>query len=157
MAPPSAGPLLKVHASTMVLEMTKVPLRAWCWQDSIAAGTPLPPPKPSQRLADLEVKIDKAQHDVARLQAVVVKKQAELQQAEERADSKSKELRELHAEMLMVKKEVTQVVPLPAPPATLLRGRPFVPLDEEDRGDYDDITPMARDDDAFLGLHHGAF
>ena len=63
----------------------------------------------------MEVKIDKAQHDAVRLHAVVVKKQAELRQAEERADSKSKELRELHAEMLTVKKEVTQVVPLPAP------------------------------------------
>ena len=78
---------------------------------------PPPPPKLSKRLADLEVKTDKAQHDVARLQAVVVKKQAELQQAEERANSKSKELRELYAEMLKVKKkEVTQVVPPLAPP-----------------------------------------
>ena len=51
----------------------------------------------------MEVKIDKAQHDVALLQAVV-KKQAELRQAEERADGKSEELRELHAEMLKVKR-----------------------------------------------------
>ena len=33
----------------------------------------------------------------------------------------------------------------------------IVPLEEEDDGDDGDITPMARDDDAFLGLHHGAF
>ena len=57
-------------------------------------------------------------------QAVVVK-QAELRQAEERANSKSKELRELHAEMLKVEKEATQVVPPPAPLRPLLRGRPL--------------------------------
>ena len=51
---------------------------------------PLPAPKPSKKLADLEEKIDKAQHDFARLQNVVVKKQAELQQAEERANRKAK-------------------------------------------------------------------
>ena len=33
---------------------------------------PPPPPEPSKRLADLEVKIDKAQQGAARLQAVVV-------------------------------------------------------------------------------------
>ena len=51
-----------------------------------------PAPKPSKRLA--EVKIDKAQQDFARLQNVVVKKQAELQQADERANCKAKEVRE---------------------------------------------------------------
>ena len=33
----------------------------------------------------------------------------------------------------------------------------IVPLEEEDGGEDGDTTPMARDDDAFLGLHHGAF
>ena len=55
--------------------------------------------------------------------------------------------------MLKVKKKVTQVVPPPAP-ATVPT---IVPLEEEDDGDDGDINPMARDDDAFLGLHHGAF
>ena len=71
---------------------------------------PLPTPKPSKRLADLEVKIDKAQHDLARLQNVVVKKQAELQQADERANCK---------------------VPPPAPPPTTLPPIPVVVLAEE--------------------------
>ena len=82
---------------------------------------PPPAPEPSKRLADLEVEIDKAQHDAARLQAVVVKKQTELRQAEERSANKAKELMELHAEMLKVKMEVTQVVPL----LPLLRCRPL--------------------------------
>ena len=78
---------------------------------------PPPAPKPSRILADLEVKIDKAQNYLARLQNVVVTKQAELQQADERANCKAKEVRELHAEMLEVKKEVIQVPP-PSPPPT---------------------------------------
>ena len=59
--------------------------------------------------------------------------------------------------MLKVKKEVTHVVPPPAPPATTPRGPTVVPLEEEDDGENGDITLMARDDDAFLGLHRGAF
>ena len=118
---------------------------------------PPPAPKPSRILADLEVKIDKAQNDLARLQNVVVKKQAELQQADERANCKAKEVRELHAEMMRVKREVIQVAP-PAPPPTTPPPVPVVVLaEEEGGGDDGDITPMARDDDAFLGLHHGAF
>ena len=64
-------------------------------------------------------------------------------------------MRELHAEMLEVKKEVIHVPP-PAPPTTPLP-IPAVVSVEEDGGDDCDITPMARDDDAFLGVHHGAF
>ena len=78
---------------------------------------PPPAPKPSRILADLEVKIDKAQNDLARLQKVVVTKQAELHQADERANCKAKEVRELHAEMMRVKREVLQVAP-PSPPPT---------------------------------------
>ena len=78
----------------------------------------------------MEVKLDKAQHDLTRLQTVVVKKQAGLHQAEERADSKAKELRELHAEMLAVKKEVIQVVPPLAPPSTPPPVPTIVPLEE---------------------------
>ena len=83
---------------------------------------PLPAPKPSKKLADLGGKIDKAQHDFTRLQNVVVKKQAELHQSEERANRKSKEPWELDAEMLEVKKQVIQVPP-PAAPPTLSRFR----------------------------------
>ena len=60
---------------------------------------------------------------------------------------------ELHPEMLKVKMEVTQVFP-PLAPATVPT---TVPLEEEDGGGDCDITAMARDDDALLGLHHGAF
>ena len=67
------------------------------------------------------------------------------------------ELRELHAEMLKVKKEVTQVVLPAAPPTIPPPGPTIVPLEEEDDGEDGDITPMARDDDAFLGLHQRAF
>ena len=101
---------------------------------------PHPAPKHPKRLADLEVKIDKAQHDFARLQNVVVKKQAELQQADERANCKAKELRELHAEMLEVKKEVIQVLPPPAPPTTPLPIPVVVLAEEEDGGDDGDGT-----------------
>ena len=118
---------------------------------------PPPAPKPSRILADLEVKIDKAQNDLARLQKVVVTKQAELHQADERANCKAKEVRELHAEMMRVKKEVIQVAP-PAPPPTTPPQIPVVVLTgEEGGGDDGDITPMAQEDDALLGLHHGAF
>ena len=118
---------------------------------------PPPPPKPSRILADLEVKIDKAQNDLARLQKVVVTKQAELHQADERANCKAKEVRELHAEMMRVKKEVIQVAP-PSPPPTTPPKIPVVILTgDEGGGDDCDITPMAQDDDALLGLHHGAF
>ena len=118
---------------------------------------PPPAPKPSRILADLEVKIDKAQNDLARLQKVVVTKQAEFQQADGRANCKAKEVRELHAEMMRVKREVIQVAP-PAPPPTTPPPVPVVVVaEEEGGGDDGDITPMARDDDAFLGLHHGAF
>ena len=118
---------------------------------------PPPAPKPYRILADLEVKIDKAQNDLARLQKVVVTKQAELHQADERANCKAKEVRELHAEMMRVKREVIQVAP-PSPPPTSPPPVPVVVLaEEEGGGDDGDITPMAREDDAFLGLHHGAF
>ena len=96
-----------------------------------------PAPKPSKRLADLEVKIDKAQQDLARLQNVVVKKQAELQQADERANCKAKEVRELHAEVLEVKKEVIQVPP-PAPPTTPPPIPAVVSVEEEDGGEDGD-------------------
>ena len=118
---------------------------------------PPPAPEPSRILADLEVKIDKAQNDLARLQKVVVTKQAELHQADERANCKAKEVRELHAEMMRVKKEVIQVAP-PSPPPTTPPKIPVVLLTGDDGGGDDcEITPMAQDDDAFLGLHHGAF
>ena len=118
---------------------------------------PPPPPKPSRILADLEVKIDKAQNELARLQKVVVTKQAELHQADERANCKAKEVRELHAEMMRVKKEVIQVAP-PTPPPTPPPKIPVVLLTGDDGGGDDcEITPMAQEDDAFLGLHHGAF
>ena len=58
--------------------------------------------------------------------------------------------------MLEVKTEVIQVPP-PAPPTTPLPIPAVVSVEEEDGGDDCDITLMARDDDAFLGLHHGVF
>ena len=75
----------------------------------------------------------------------------------ELASKSFKELRELHAEMLKVKKEVTQVVPSPAPPTTPPPVPIIVPLEEEDGGDDGDITPigasmMMRS----VGPHHGA-
>ena len=118
-----------------------------------------PPPapvKPSKRLAELEEKIEKVTHDVARLKSVVQKKQVELRQAEERAENKAKELRDLNAELIQVKKEVTQVFPTSVP-ATPPSGPTIVPLEEEDSDGDGDLTPMAQNDDAYLGLHHGAF
>ena len=47
--------------------------------------------------------------------------------------------------------------PPAAPPTTPLPIRVVVLAEEKDGGDDGDITPMARDDDAFFGLHHGAF
>ena len=43
--------------------------------------------------------------------------------------------------MLKVKKEVTQVVPPPAPATTPPPGPTIVPLDEEEDGEDGDITP----------------
>ena len=67
----------------------------------------VPPPSSAQtleeRLADLEVKIENAQLDASRLHTVVVKKQVELRQVEERAENKTREVRQLHAETLQVK------------------------------------------------------
>ena len=49
-------------------------------------------------------------------------------------------MRELHAEMLEVKKEVIQVVPPPALPTTPLPIPAVVSVEEEDGGDDGDIT-----------------
>ena len=70
---------------------------------------------------------------------------------------KAKEVRELHAEMMRVKKEVIQVAPPAPPPTTPPRIPVAVLTGDEGGGDDCDITPMAQDDDALLGLHHGAF
>ena len=88
--PQNAGPLLKVCASKQVFgndkgaiaRMVLEALSCLNLDDGVLSkiraqlNPPPPAPKPSKRLADLEVKIEKAQHDLARLQNVVVKKQA---------------------------------------------------------------------------------
>ena len=123
--------------------------RVLCWKHSpLLIGDwverirlKLDPSPPPRGLQIWRLKIDKVQQDAARLQAVVVKKQDELRQAEERAENKSKEVSELHAEMLQVKKEMDQAIPQQLPPPPPASVPTIVPLEEEDDGDDEDFTP----------------
>ena len=127
-ARPSASPSLKASARTMRMEVTRVTLHASCWKRSdLVDARPAPSGETSERLLDLLVKMEKGSKRRLSFAGYRCQRQDELRQAEVRAEGKTKELRELHKEILKVREEMDLFIPQPVPPRLLLL-RPLLTL-----------------------------